>query len=80
MTSNGDEPVKIELPEVENIYEIMKNRRTIRQYLTDPIEEASMEKILEAATLPPTGAGLLPYVIIRINKRAKLMLFLNGIQ
>lgn len=42
----------------------MKNRRTIRDYLPEPVDEESLSRILQAATLPPSGAGLLPYITV----------------
>ncbi len=51
----------------EKLLELMRNRRTIRNYLPDPVNEGSLNRILEAATLPPSGAGLLPYVTIVVK-------------
>ncbi|MCK5397245.1 MAG: nitroreductase family protein [Thermoplasmata archaeon] len=50
-----------------DLHELMKNRRTVRNFLPDPVDEESLNKILEAVTLPPSGAGLLPYgtVVVR---------------
>ena len=47
----------------------MKNRRTIRDYLPDQVNEESLNRILEAATLPPSGAGLLPYITIVVKDK-----------
>ena len=49
------------------LLELMKNRRTIRNYLPEPVSEESLNRILEAATLPPSGAGLLPYITIVVK-------------
>jgi len=46
---------------------LMKSRRTIRNYASEPVNEGSLERILEAATLPPSGAGLLPYVVVVVQ-------------
>ena len=43
------------------LLELMKNRRTVRNYLPEPVDDMSLDRILQAATLPPSGAGLLPY-------------------
>ena len=53
--------------ENEKLLEIMKNRRTVRNFLAKPVDEASLNRIIEALTLPPSGAGLLPYgtVVVR---------------
>ena len=53
------------------LLELMKNRRTIRDYLSEPIDKASLDRILQAATLPPSGAGMLPYItiVVQDNKR-----------
>ena len=53
------------------LLELMKNRRTIRDYLPDSVDEASLNKILQAATLPPSGAGLLPYITVVVQDKER---------
>jgi len=53
--------------ECERLIDIMQGRRTIRSYKKEPIDEESLQRILDAATLPPTGADLLPYTVIVVR-------------
>ena len=53
----------------EELLDLMRNRRTVRNFLSTPIEDDQLERILKAATLPPSGAGLLPYSIVAVTER-----------
>ena len=55
--------------EPDDLLELMRNRRTVRNYLSKPVDESSLDRILQAATLPPSGAGLLPYVTIVVRDK-----------
>ena len=61
------EPWTLSGDSMAELLELMKNRRTIRNYLPEPVNEESLNRILEAATLPPSGAGLLPYITIVVK-------------
>jgi nitroreductase len=56
-----------------NIYDIMKQRRSIRSYKHDPVEEEKLTRILEAARLAPSAANRQPicFVIIKDEKIKK---------
>lgn len=47
----------------------MRDRRTVRNFLSTPIEDDQLDRILKAATLPPSGAGLLPCSIVVVTDR-----------
>ena len=53
-----------------NIYDIMKQRRSIRSYKPDPVEEEKLTRILEAARLAPSAANRQPiyFVVIKDEK------------
>ena len=53
-----------------NIYYIMKQRRSIRSYKPDPVEEEKLTRILEAARLAPSAANRQPicFVVIKDEK------------
>ena len=53
----------------EELLDLMANRRTIRNFLSKPIEDGQLDRILKAATLPPSGAGLAPYTIVVVTDR-----------
>ena len=40
-----------------NIYEVIRNRRSVRAYLEKPVSEEALERILEAARLAPSGSN-----------------------
>jgi len=47
--------------------ETIKNRRSIRKYKTDPVDDQVLEQILEAARLAPSWSNVQPcrYIVIR---------------
>lgn len=55
----------------QDLLNLMKNRRTIRNYLMGPVDEISLDRILQATTLPPSGAGLLPYITIVVQDKER---------
>ena len=53
-----------------DIYEIMKKRRSIRSYKSEPVEEEKLRRILEAAMSAPSAANRQPiyFVVIKDEK------------
>ncbi len=56
-----------------DLFEAIKNRRSIRAYRPDTIPEEDLKKILEAATLAPSAGNLQPweFIIIRNSDRRR---------
>ena len=54
----------------KDLIELMERRRSIRDYEDTPVTDGQLENILKAATLPPTGADRLPFVMIRVTDQA----------
>ena len=50
----------------EELLELMKHRRSIRAFQEQPVDASKLETILEAATLSPSGADKLPFIIIKV--------------
>lgn len=54
--------------------ELLKTRRSVRKYLSQPVEEEKLDAILEAGTYAPTGMGMQSPVIVAVrepeNRRA----------
>jgi nitroreductase len=50
-----------------DIYEAIRNRISTRAYLSDPVEEEKLERILEAARLAPSGKNGQPWIFIVIK-------------
>ncbi|MFC1836268.1 nitroreductase family protein [Thermodesulfobacteriota bacterium] len=52
-----------------DIYTAIKERRSCRNYLPDPIDDATIEKILEAATWAPSPANFQGWDFVVITNR-----------
>ena len=50
-----------------DIYETVRERTSIREYKTDPIEEDKLERILDAARLAPSGKNGQPWTFIVVK-------------
>jgi nitroreductase len=48
-------------------YEVISNRRSIRAYKKDPVEDSKLSRILNAARLAPTAANRQPYSLIVVK-------------
>ena len=46
---------------MSDIFEVIKNRRSVRAYKDEQIEDEQIEQILEAAIMPPTARGEAPW-------------------
>ena len=46
---------------MEDIFEVIKNRRSVRAYKDEQIDDEAIEKILEAAVMAPTARGEAPW-------------------
>lgn len=58
-----------------DIYEAMRTQRAVRRLKLDPIPEAVLQRILQAATWAPSGGNAQPWRVIVVRdvaKRAKL--------
>ncbi|OQZ01799.1 MAG: nitroreductase [Candidatus Brocadia sp. UTAMX1] len=53
-----------------NIYEIIKKRRSVRSYKSEPVEEEKLRRILEATLSAPSAANRQPvyFVVIKNEK------------
>jgi len=55
-----------------NILDTIRNRRSIRKYLTNPVEKQLIDKLLEAAMYAPSARNEQPWHFIVIDKRELL--------
>lgn len=55
--------------EIDNLIEIMKKRRTIRKFKSDPIPNECVEKVIEAARWAPSGANTQPWEFIIVKDK-----------
>jgi len=56
-----------------DFYEVIKTRRTVRNYKADPIPEDVLRRVLDAARIAQSGSNRQPwhYIIIRDKERMK---------
>jgi nitroreductase len=58
-----------------DLYEVIKTRRSIRSYSPDPISEKSLNNVLEAVRISPSGSNRQPWKFILVkNKELKKQL------
>lgn len=53
-----------------DFYEVIKNRRSIRAYKTDPVEDDKLIRILNAARVAPSAANRQPlsFIVVKDDK------------
>ena len=54
-----------------DFFELIKNRYSVRVYKSDPVEEAKLHQIFQAARLAPTAANRQPFHVIAIHTAGK---------
>jgi nitroreductase len=59
-----------ETPMNTDFFELIQNRRSIRAYLSRPVEEEKLRQILEAARIAPSAGNLQAYEIKVVRDRA----------
>ncbi|MBD3413075.1 MAG: hypothetical protein GF421_01420 [Candidatus Aminicenantes bacterium] len=59
-------------PEQSYVFEIIKNRRTVREFKSTPVPEEHVLKILEAAHFAPTAGNQQPWKFLVIQDRVQL--------
>lgn len=62
-----------------DLFEAIKGRRSCRNFVSDPVDEGTMEKILEAATWAPSPLNSQPWEFVVItNPEVKGKIFSEG--
>jgi nitroreductase len=56
------------------IWDVFKNRRSVRQFKTDAIPEKDIVKIVEAARLAPTSGNQQPWKFLVVRDKEKIIL------
>ncbi len=54
------------------ILSAVERHASVRKYLSDPVPEEDVERILEASRRAPSGWNLQPYTVIAVRDKAKL--------
>jgi len=52
-----------------DFYEVIKTRRSIRAYRSDPVPEKTLRKVLEAARIAPSGSNRQPWKFIVVKDK-----------
>ena len=55
-----------------DLLEIMKNRRSVRTYTGEPVEEEKLERILQAGLLSASGRAIRPWELIVVREKKAL--------
>jgi len=50
-----------------NFLELVKNRRSFRRFKSDPVPKEILEKVLEAARLPPSAGNSQPWEFVVVQ-------------
>jgi nitroreductase len=58
------------MPE-QNVYDVMRTLKAVRRLRPDPIPDAVLDRVLEAATWAPTGGNRQPWRMIVVKDRAR---------
>ena len=53
----------------EQLLDLVKKRRTVRQFKHDPVPEGSVEKIIEVARWAPSGFHTQPWEFVAVQKK-----------
>jgi nitroreductase len=53
-----------------SVLEIIRDRRSVRRYTGDPVPEAALARVLEAARLAPSAKNLQPWKFVVVRDRA----------
>ena len=55
-----------------DLLEIMKNRRSVRTYTGEPVDEEKLERILQAGLLSASGRAIRPWELIVVREKKAL--------
>ena len=55
-----------------NIWDVFKDRRSVRKFTSDSIPEADINKILDAARMAPTSGNQQPWKFLVVRDRNKI--------
>nr|WP_319265613.1 nitroreductase family protein [uncultured Draconibacterium sp.] len=56
----------------DSFWEVVKNRRSVRAYKSDPVPDADLKKIVNAARMAPTAGNQQPWKFLVITDKKKI--------
>ena len=63
-----------------DIYEVMNTQRAVRRWTDEPVSEATIRRVIEAATKAPSGSNLQPWAFVVVTDDAKRQLLADAIR
>ena len=63
-----------------DLYEAMNTQRAVRQWTDEPVPEAAIRRIIEAATKAPSGSNLQPWGFVVVTDDAKRRVLADAIR
>ena len=61
-----------------DFYDVLRTRRTVRSYTTEPVSRQDLQELIDAAILAPNGMNFQPWAFTAVTSR-EVMQKLNGI-
>ncbi|WP_321374557.1 nitroreductase family protein [uncultured Draconibacterium sp.] len=62
----------------DSFWEVVKNRRSVRAYKSDPVSDADLKKIVDAARMAPTAGNQQPWKFLVITDKKKIEALKNA--
>ncbi|CCO24419.1 nitroreductase family protein [Maridesulfovibrio hydrothermalis] len=78
-TAEGSTPLKGNLPEADQVEVLLKGRRSVRTYKEEPLEAATIEKLMEIAWHAPTGVNSQSVLVTLMDDPADVKKFSDEI-
>ena len=63
-----------------DIYEVMNTQRAVRRWTGEPVPEATIRRVIEAATKAPSGSNLQPWAFVVVTDDDKRQLLADAIR
>jgi nitroreductase len=57
---------------MERVLQVIRDRRSVRRYTTEPVDDATLEVLLEAAIWAPSAVNVQPWAFGIIRDRSLL--------
>lgn len=64
--------------DAQGFFDLVRSRRTVRAYTSDPVPDEDLRRILDAARLAPSSGNQQPWRFLVVRDRAKLDELLTG--
>lgn len=68
------------MPATADLYEAMNTQRAVRQWTDEPVPEAAIRRVIEAATKAPSGSNLQPWGFVVVTDDGKRRVLADAIR